>query len=81
MNQSRKRMAQQLNYIILPKDQGGQFKYRVVLNDGTVKNSDFLNKEDIKSWLKAMHEGGLYIEYEEVAKFPIAGREYDEEEA
>ena len=69
----------QLNYMVLPKDQGGQFKYRVVLNDGTVKNSDFLNKEDIKSWLKTMHVAGLYTEYEEVANFPIAGREYEEE--
>lgn len=74
-------MAILLNYMILPKDQGGQFKYRVVLNDGTIKNSDFLNKEDIRSWLKTMHAAGLYSEYEGVAKFPIAGREYDEEEA
>ncbi len=71
----------QLNYMILPKDQGGHYKYRIVLNDGTIKNSDFLNKEDIRSWLKTMHAGGLYAEYEGVAKFPIAGREYDEEEA
>lgn len=80
MNQSKKRMAN-LNYMILPKDQGGLFKYRVVLNDGTIKDTDFLNKEDIQSWLKTMHTGGLYTEYEGVAKFPIAGREYDEEEA
>lgn len=66
--------------MILPKDQGGMFKYRAVLDDGTVKTTDFLNKEDLRRWLKTMHSGGLYTQYADLAKFPIAGRENDEKE-
>lgn len=66
--------------MILPKDQGGLFKYRAVLDDGTVKTTDFQNKEDLRRWLRTMHSGGLYTEYTDLAKFPIAGREYDEKE-
>ena len=69
-----------LNYMILPKDQGGLFKYRIVLKDGTVKSTDFHNKEDMRRWLKTMHEGRLYTEYEDIAKFPIAGHDYEEED-
>lgn len=69
-----------LNYMILPPGEGGLYKYRIVLNTGEVKSTDFLNKEDMRQWLKTMHSGGLYDEYSDLADFAIAGREKEEDE-
>ena len=71
-------MAKKLNYMILPRHEGGLYKYRIVLDD-EIKSSDFLNKEDLRRWLKVMHEGGLYLDYEDLAPYPVAGREEEDE--